>query len=98
MFDGKKFVTRGVANELHPILQQVLWNMIFSIPCTQDYLQVFDLSPGVRNGRPTQIIAHHQEIPTYSNRYEIPFPTPVSVKVFVIDDEDYATMLYPEER
>ena len=97
MFDADKYITRGVDVEIPPLIQQILWNMIFSLSCPADYLQVFRLHGGEHNGRLTQVVEHEQEQPAHKNRYEFPFPEPVDAKIFVIDDGDYATMLLSEE-
>ena len=89
MFEGKKFITKGVSENIPPPLQFLLWELIHNIPVDKDYLQVFCLS--VDNGR--QRIKHTQEVPEYSNEYVLDIDKPITAKIFVIDDETHSTML-----
>ena len=57
MFNGKRFVTSGIAEKVPLLLQVIMWNMIDTMDEPKDYLQVFDLSE--ENGK--QKIVHSQE-------------------------------------
>ena len=57
MFNGKRFVTSGIAEKVPLLLQVIMWNMIDTMDKPRDYLQVFDLSE--ENGK--QKIVHSQE-------------------------------------
>ena len=93
-FENDRYVTRGIAENLNPILMTILWEMIDNLTIPQDYLQVFNLSE--ENGK--QKIEHIQEVPEYRQEYLINTGTPVFIgKVFVIDDETHSTMLLASE-
>ena len=63
------------------------------MPVDKDYLQVFSLSSD--NGR--QRIIHSQEIPEYQKEYVLNIGSPVTEKIFVIDDQTHSTMLLANE-
>lgn len=44
MFNGKRFVTSGIAEKVPLELQMIMWDMIDTMDEQKDYLQVFDLS------------------------------------------------------
>ena len=70
-----------------------MWELINQMPVDRDYLQVFSLSSD--NGR--QRIIHSQEIPEYQKEYVLNVGSPVSEKIFVIDDQTHSTMLLANE-
>ncbi len=93
-FNNKRFITKGVAENISPLLQIIMWQYIDELSLPQDYLQVFDLT--IENGK--QKIKHTQEEPEYHKEYLL--NTDASFydgKVFVIDDETHSTMLLAEE-
>lgn len=93
-FENKRFVTKGVAEQVSPLLQIFMWRCIDDMPAPKDYLQVFKLS--IEDG--TQKIKHIQEQPEYKAEYLIKSDAPLFVgKIFVIDDETHSTMLLAEE-
>lgn len=61
MFNGKRFVTSGIAEKVPLELQVIMWDMVDAMDDPKDYLQVFDLS--AENGK--QKIVHSQEQPEY---------------------------------
>ena len=65
MFNGKKYVTRGVLNEIPPPLQVLMWQLIEELKIPKDALQIFQLVPV--KGR--QKIVHMQESPFYRKEY-----------------------------
>lgn len=93
IFNNKRFITRGVADAISPLLQIIMWELIKQMPVDKDYLQVFYLS--CSGGR--QKIIHSQEVPEYKKEYVIDADAPITAKVFVIDDETHSTMLLAEE-
>ena len=94
MFNGKKFVTRGIAEKVPLLLQAIMWNMIDTLDEPKDYLQVFDLSE--ENGK--QKIVHTQEQPEYKKEYLFETGTSfLCAKIFVIDDMTHSTMLFNYE-
>ena len=44
MFNNKRYATRGVMENVNPILQLFLWQLVDSMPLPRDYLQVFKIS------------------------------------------------------
>ena len=94
MFKNQRYVTRGV-NARIPLLTQILmWEMIDSLQEVEpDYLQIFRLSE--ENGK--QKVIHEQEQPEYKKEYVLSEIEPVNEKVYVIDSEEYSTMLLAEE-
>lgn len=100
MFEGEKFKTIGIHENIPIELQLFMWEAIDKMPSPKDYLQVFDLK--IDNG--LQVIHHHSEEPEFEMTYILTTVTkPVKAKIYVIDDyyeEDdkhIATMLLAEE-
>ena len=60
---------------------------------TLDYLQVFVLRPVHQNGVKMQEIVHKQEQPWRKKKITVESESPISAKIFVIDNESYITML-----
>ena len=100
MFEGDKYMTRGV-NESIPIeLQLFIWEAIANLPAPKDYFQVFDMK--IENGM--QVIHHYSEEPEYDKTYILAVvERTITAKIYVIDDyyedEDkhISTMLLAEE-
>ena len=100
MFDKARYLTRGV-NETVPLAVQVLlWRMVedAALRTPLDYLQVFRLTPATLDGKTAQEVVHEQEQPPYSVSFTFPFVNPLSATLFIIDDGEHATMLFPQER
>ena len=96
MFQNQRYRTRGIAYDLPPILQTVLWQLVDEMDVSEkDYLQVFKLS---ENGS-EQVILHEQEQPPYKKEHHIKLcDTPFFVgKIYVIDDGEHTTMLKASE-
>ena len=93
MFDNQRFLTRGVDTEIPPELQLFLWSCIDRLPEERDYFQVFKLEPMGEMQR----ISHTSEQPEYHMEYIIPTEKPITAKLYVIDSEEYSTMLLAEE-
>ena len=100
MFEGDKFMTRGVHESIPIELQLFIWETISNMPAPKDYLQVFDLT--IENGM--QMIHHYSEQPEYDKTYILTVvERPITAKIYVIDDyfedEDkhISTMLLAEE-
>lgn len=95
MFDKMKLVTSGINSTLSLELQVMLWNMIDNLEGERDYLQVFELT---RTDAQNIRIVHKQEEPEYEKSYSKPESIDEDhIKVFVIDDGDYSTMLLSSE-
>ena len=93
-FENRRFITRGVMENIPLHLQFFLWLAIEVMPPEKDYLQVFEFV----NDEGKNKIIHTQEIPEYRKEYLLTEDTPIFMgKVFVIDDETHTTMLLANE-
>ncbi len=93
-FQNKRFITKGVAEKIEPILQLFMWQCIEEMPLSKDYLQVFYLV--IESGKAK--VKHSQEEPDYEKEYLLNVDTLFYVgKIFVIDDGTHSTMLLAEE-
>ena len=96
MFEKSKprYLTRGVDAEIPLKIQVFLWAAIDKMPDPKDYLQVFKLSAA--NG--IQVIDHTSEQPEFHMTYLLTtVEDPVTAKVYVMDSEEYCTMLLASE-
>ena len=93
MFDNNRYLTCGVDNTIPLELQLFLWDCVEHMPAQRDWLQVFELNAE----GPMQAITHRSEEPAYSMKYLIPSDTPITEKVYIIDDNDHSTMLLANE-
>lgn len=93
MFSNSRYLTKGVQAEIPLELQIFMWECIDNLPESKDYLQVFKLEPFGEMQR----ITHTSEEPEYKMEYLIPSESPITAKIFVIDDGDHSTMLLAEE-
>ena len=99
MFQNR-YMTKGISSEIPFYLQNLMWFMIETMETDKkDYLQIFELSRAVVNGKVFQKIIHRQEQPEYkksltilANENDV-----VTKKVYVIDDKTHCTMLLAEE-
>ena len=93
MFDNPRYLTRGVDAEIPLQLQLFLWDCIDRMAEPKDYFQCFELEDlgGMQH------IVHFSEQPEYRMNYFIPTLKAVTAKVYVIDSEEYSTMLLAEE-
>ena len=97
----KRYVTRGVNEEVDVRLQLIMWSMIDKLKdegnLELDYLQVFR----IRKEGNKIVISQSQEVPEYSCTYEIEIEDiqiEEEIKVYVIDSgEEFSTMLFPAE-
>lgn len=106
MFEGNKYVTRGIQANIALTTQLVFWSMIEELRKKRDfeidYLQVFDLKTTTKDGLIFQKITHRQEVEPYSNTIVIKVDEAVDSKIFVISSEDeegkeYSTMMLAQE-
>ena len=94
MFPRKRLATNNVMREIPLAWQLMLWTLVDRLPIEQDYLQVFELSDS--NG--LQKIVHAQECPPYRKEYLFsPLFRTVTAKIYIINDEMHATMLFANE-
>ena len=99
-FTGTRYITCGIGNEVPVELQTVLWDLIDMDKQkgeVLDYLQVFKLKPVFENGMEVQEIIHSQEQPSRKKTITIQIKTPITAKIFVIDDITHVTMLLSDE-
>lgn len=98
MFDGKRYVTKGVSETIPTYLQNILWYIIETVDVQEkDCLQVFKLEEINDNGKTKQKITHVQEQPAYRMEHIITVKEAINAKIYVIEDGDHSTMLLPEE-
>ena len=92
----QRYLTRGVNEQIPIDLQLFCWQCYEEAKAigNYDYLQVFELKP---IGEYTQQIEHRQEVPEYNQIYYLNSINPIQQKIFIIDEEEYATMLLAEE-
>ena len=95
-----RYVTRGVNEEVDVRLQLIIWSMIDKLKdegnVELDYLQVFR----IRKEGKKIVISQSQEVPEYSCTYEIELEDiqiDDEIKLYVIDNGEYSTMLFPSE-
>lgn len=93
MFDNSRYLTCGVDSSIPLEMQVFLWECVERMPAPKDYLQVFELS----SSGSMQSIVHSSEEPEYHMTYLIPSDSPITEKLFIIDDGDHSTMLLAEE-
>ena len=96
----KRYVTRGVNEEVDVRLQLIMWSMIDKLKDEEnvelDYLQVFRIRKEGKN----IVISQSQEVPEYSCTYEIELEDiqiDDEIKLYVIESGEYSTMLFPSE-
>lgn len=98
MFNNKRYITRGIEREIPLWLMSYMWNRV-DVICRRlkentDYLQIFKLS--TNNGE--LLIEHTQEQPPLNECIRIKYQgKSINQKIYVIDDEEYSTMLLAEE-
>ena len=93
MFRNPHFETRGVAAEIPYAIRRFMWQCVSAMLEPRDYLQVFQISPC----GPFLRITHSSEEPPYRMEYLLHYDMPLSAKIYVIDSEDYSTMLLANE-
>lgn len=94
--EENRYITRGVNEKLDLPLQILLWNLVDDLKIEKDYLQVFKLS---RVGDIVNI-EHTQEVPDYKSCIKVyakDLEFDGNKKVYLIDSQDYSTMLLADE-
>ncbi len=93
MFNNSRYLTCGVDSTIPLELQLFLWSCVDRMPAPKDSFQIFDLKPvGTM-----QSITHRSEEPEYHMEYLIPLDTPITEKLYIIDDGEHSTMLLASE-
>ncbi len=93
MFQNDRYLTCGVDSSIPLELQMFLWQCVDGLPEPRDHLQVFDLKP-IGN---LQSITHRSEEPEYHMDYLLPADSPITEKIYIIDDGTHSTMLLCSE-
>ena len=94
MFENQRYCTKGITENVPLLTQIIIWGLIDSMKISEkDYLQVFKLTAENKMQR----IVHSQEQPPYEKTHEFRTDSPVTAKIYVIDDENHTTMLLAEE-
>lgn len=91
-------MTRSIAEEVPIATQIFLWSLIddqVNKGTQLDYLQKFELS-ATETG---QAIVYSQEEPKWSQGKLLKIPNQfcITKTIWIIDNEDYQTMLFPED-
>lgn len=97
MFDKDKYITQGINEIISLELQIFMWQLIENMQIEKDYLQVFEFTREMINGKSILKIIHSQEIPYYKKEYTIQVDFPIDEKIIVIDDLHHCTMLLANE-
>ena len=93
MFPKQRLTTRAICERIPFELQIYMWHCIDALDIERDYLQIFKLF----NQSGKQMMSHEQEVPTYKKEHLLVGYEPIDARIFVINDGDYATMLFAEE-
>ena len=93
MFDNNRYLTCGIDSKIPLELQLFIWECVDQLPPKRDYLQVFDLE----QVGTMQSITHRSEEPEYHKVYLLPSDSPITEKLYIIDDGDHCTMLLASE-
>ncbi|MCB2354727.1 DUF960 family protein [Clostridium estertheticum] len=103
MFENKnsRYITSGANETLSIHLQVLLWDLIDTLKQGKsieiDYLQIFKFNHIANNDKYNLSIIHSQEVPPYEKEYLFYVDNPINEKIYVIDSEDYETMLLSQE-
>ena len=102
MFRRNLYITRGINERVHPDLVRVLWMKLQEDTMRElDYLQVFRIEK-VSTDKPVLKITWSQEQPEHEEEFVVNGVECDVDKIWVIctapgTDEEYSTMLLPEE-
>jgi len=101
-FNGDKYVTSGIKNELPAVIMSYIWGLIEEKKNDRnfvlDYLQVFELIVEELNHEKWLVITHSQEQPEeFRQKHYLKKFSAIAGKIFVIDDIDHVTMLWSYE-
>lgn len=88
-----RFITTNAANRIPVETQIVMWLMYDRMKGEKDYLQIFNLHAHENE----QEILHKQENPPWCEELIYDTDTPVTEKVYIIDEGEYEIMLLAED-
>lgn len=101
MFSSEKYATRGVSERVPLDIQLALWSILDKRKergDTLDFLQLFELTVEHVDGEPLQVVRNRQEQPPHEETFYLDVSKPVDgITIWVIDSEQYCTMLFPNE-
>ncbi len=101
MFASPRCLTQGVATTVPVDLQQRLWSLLDKKRCQGvklDYLQIFELTIECAFGEVFQKVVHRQEVPPFAETYYYrEIVESINAKVWIIDSDEYVTMLLASE-
>ena len=90
-----KYITRDIAEKLPVEIAILLWDLIDNLTTEKDYLQIFEINP---IGLGVVEIVHKQEVPEYESRIYIQNnKIKDKLKIYVIDNVEYRTMMFSNE-
>lgn len=94
MFTNERYLTREVAERVPIDIQLLMWDLVERIE-EKDYLQIFELIP---KGSEIVEIIHKQEIPEVTSIYEMENnEIKNKMKLYIIDNGQYSTMMFSHE-
>ncbi len=95
MFSNERYITREVSDRVPVEIQILMWNLVEEIEGEKDYLQVFEVIP---NGSEFVEITHKQEIPETTSNYIVKnVGIETEMKLYIIDNGEYSTMMFSHE-
>ena len=91
----ERYLTREVADIVPVEIQLLMWKLIEELKVKKDYLQVFELIPIEDD---VVKIIHRQEIPEFTCEMVIKNKNvKEKMKIFVIDDIEFSTMMFSNQ-
>lgn len=99
-FSGPRYVSPGIDSLISQTLQSIIWKLIDTKAKRKfplNYLQVFEIIPITKGGKQFLKITHLQDSPRFREIHFIRSTASFVGKVWVIDETDYITMLFPDE-
>lgn len=94
MFTKERYLTREVADRVPIGIQLLMWDLVEKLE-ERDYLQIFELIP--KYSEIVEIV-HKQEIPEVTSIYKIKNnEVKNKMKLYIIDNGEYSTMMFSHE-
>ena len=91
--DVEYFITPKIADALSVATQNLLWLMSRACEAKENALQIFRL---LSYGDQQQIIYSYPP-KHYESKVIIPWPTPITAEIYVVNSENYAIMMFANE-
>lgn len=100
-FDGKRYITRGVNENIPLDIQIIIWELIDNLvknDVKTDYLQIVEISSFPSVEGISLILTHSQEVEPYKKKYEVrKYKESLNFRIYVIDDIEHCTMMLASE-